>query len=761
MDVRSDPAPVREYPLAREYRRVLIAASCVALLPEDLLDRLRGRTAQAVPAPGVAAAAVPAPGMEAFAGALAAARGRRNARQRADALVAVAAGLAGAGHRIATDVAAEAYAAAVSIRDVTDRVRAVGSVVPYLPARLLPDVLGRARRVISPYRRIPLLLALGARMDGAVPEALSAARAAASASARIGLGALVVPHLTGPERREEVARILAAFEADLGDRSEDFERAQALVALAPYFGDLVERAWTFARDLIREGARRDAMVALLPHLPPTAIPTVLTDLRGFTDVSVRGQVLSALAGELPPELRPAALAAARRFGDEVGRAGALAALARHLPAATREATVRAALPPIDLATGRPELAWVHGGLVELLPAAVVPAFVAAARALSDPDTRAWTLARLVPSVPAEHRGPLAVEALAAGTDGEEPDGLVGLLAPFLPADRFDEALELARYSGDEAVLVGALRGAGVHVPDQWLARVLTGVVDDVKRGQTSARVLADLAPHLPVGLLPAALDLARGIERPDARAAAVAAVAAHLPTRLEAADLAAELDRLDQIADPAAASRARYALVTYLDGPARAHAVEALLADARAERDPLRRTEMMTLILPVLDAAQRPTVAAQAWATARSMPACPYRLRTLTALAAHQPTARLAELLDLLTELPDPTGNAISLTELAPLLPAGMLPRAIALAARTGPVAVRPLGALLTRAHALWRDDRTVPLAEVTRSVLRGRTRAQCLALGTALAPVLADIDGSAAVTAAVDAIALIGRRWP
>jgi hypothetical protein len=554
-----------------------------------------------------------------------------------------------------------------------------------------------------------------------------------------------------------VTRILAAFEADRGDRSEDFARAQALVTLAPYFGDLVERAWAFARDLIREGARRDAMIALLPHLPPTAIPTVLTDLRGFTNVSVRAQVLSALADDLPPELRPAALAAARRFGDEVERAGALAALARHLPAATREATVRAALPPIDLATGRPELAWVHGGLVQLLPAAVVPAFVAAARALSDPDTRAWTLARLIPSVPAEHRGPLAAEALAAGADSEEPDGLIRLLAPFLPADRFDEALDLARYCGDEAVFVSALRDAGVRVPHQWLARVLIGVLDDIKRGCTSTRALEGLAPHLPVGLLPVALDLARGIERPETRAAAVAALAA----RLAAADLAAELDRLDQIADPTAASRARHALVTHLDGPARAHAIEALLADARAERDPLRRTEMMTLILPVLDAAQRPTVAAQAWATAQSMPACPHRLRTLTALAPHQPTARLAELFDLLTELSDPTGNAISLHELAPLLPAGMLPRAIALTAETGPAAARPLGALLTRAHALWRGDHTVPLAEWTRLVLRGRTRAQCLALGAALAPVLADIDGSAAVTAAADAIALIGRRWP
>jgi hypothetical protein len=188
MDVWSEPAPVREYPLAREYRRVLIAASCVELLPEDLLDRLRGRKAQAVPAPGVAAAAVPAPGLDAFAGALAAARGRRHARQRADALVAVVAGLAGAGHRIAADVAAEAYAAAVTIRDVTDRVRAVGSVVPYLPDHLLPDVLGRARRVISPYQRIPLLLALGARMDGAVAEAWGGPAARRGPTPRSGSG---------------------------------------------------------------------------------------------------------------------------------------------------------------------------------------------------------------------------------------------------------------------------------------------------------------------------------------------------------------------------------------------------------------------------------------------------------------------------------------------------------------------------------------------------------------------------------------------
>jgi hypothetical protein len=89
-----------------------------------------------------------------------------------------------------------------------------------------------------------------------------------------------------------------------------------------------------------------------------------------------------------------------------------------------------------------------------------------------------------------------------------------------------------------------------------------------------------------------------------------------------------------------------------------------------------------------------------------------------------------------------------------------MLPRAIALAAETGPVAARPLGALLIRAHALWRDDRTVPVIELARLVLRGRTRSQCLALGAALAPVLADAEGTA-VTAAVDAIALIGRRWP
>lgn len=761
MDVRPDSAPGRIYPLAREYRRALIAASYAARVPEDLWARLHDQPVPVLAAHVhvVAPAAVRAVDAESPAEALATARRQRYARQRAVALAGAAARLADAGDRAATDVAVEAYVAAAGIRDVTDRVRVVGSVVPYLPARLLPGVLVDARRVLSPHRRIPLLLALGARLDGAVAEALSLARTAATAPERITLGVLVVPHLAGSDRREEVAGVLAAFEDDVGDRVEDFGRAQALVALAPYLGDLVEQAWMFARHLIREGARRDAMVALLPHLPPTSIPTVLADLRRFADVSVRAQVLSALVAYLPPDLRPDAIAAARWFGDEAARAGALAALAHRLPATTRADTVRAALPPIDPATGSPELGWVHGGLAELLPAAAVPAFVAAARALSDPDSRAWTLARLAPALPADTRGPIAVEALAAGGGLEEPGDLVGFLAPFLPTDRFGEALDLARYGGD-GVFVEALRGVVAHLPHRWLAQVLTDV-SDFENGWTRARALEILTPHVPVRLVPTALGLARGIAEPDWRAAAVAAVAARLPTTRRAAEVTAEVAGLGRVADPVAARAVRIALVAHLDGVARADVVEALLADARAERDPRRRTELMTAILPVLAAAQRPVIAAEAWTAARSMPDSGHRLRKLTALAPHQPPARLPELLDLLAGLPDPVERAIDLTELAPLLPAELLPRAVALAAETGAYTAATLGALLTRGHTLWREDRTVPLVELARLAIRGRTRAQCLALGAALAPILADVDGAAAVAAAVDAIALIGRRWP
>ncbi|WP_203898750.1 hypothetical protein [Virgisporangium aliadipatigenens] len=719
MSVRGD--------LAGEYRRALIAAS---LAPPEKPATAKPATEKAVSAKAVSA--------KASREAPPAARGRRGVRQRAEALAAAAVRLAGEGRASdATHAAAQAYAVAVNVRDVTDRCGILGSVVPYLPARLLPDALARARRVDSPHRRIPLLLALGGRMDGPVAEARSLARAAVTASERILLGSLVVPHLAEPERRAEVAGVLDAFEADLGDRSEDFGRSQALVALAPFLGEQVERAWNFARHLIREGARRDAMVALLPHLPHAALPAVLIDARAFADAAVRARVLSALAALLPAEQRPSVDAAARRFNDEAARAGALAVLARHLPAATRAPLVHAALPPFDPSTGRPELAWVRAGAAELLPAEAIPAFVADARALTDPDVRARTLAGLVPVVPAAQRATLAGEALAAAADSVEPDGLAVLLAPYLPAERFDQALDVARYCHEEAALVGALR----DVPEPWPAAILHGVVEDVARGERSTRTLAELAAHLPADLLRTALAPIRGIERPDARAAALAAVAAHLPAAVAKAEIAAEVERLDRLTDPVTALAARFALLAQLNDTA----VTALLADARAEPDPLRRTELLTALLPV-----RPTVAAEAWEAARAMPPTPYRLHKLAAVAPYLPPPYRTELLDRIEEAP------AVLTALAPLLTERELPRAIALATRT-----ETLAALLTRAHRLWREDPTVPLRELAGAVLRGRSRAQCLALGVALAPVLADLDGTGAVADAVEAIALIGARWP
>ncbi len=362
----------------------------------------------------------------------------------------------------------------------SERAKALGKLLPFLPPELLPETLAAAREIKEADARAFALIALAERLPEVWPEALAAAR----------------------------------------EIKDEWRRADVLIALmARLPSELLLEVLAAAREIENEWRRADVLIALMARLPSELLLEVLAAAREIKDEWRRADALIALAERLPPELLPEALAAARKIGDAEDRARALTALAERFPEVLPEAL--AAAREIKDAYARADALT---ALAERFPE-VLPEALAAARLIGDAYDRARALTAL-----AERFPEVLPEALAAAREIEEEwrraDALTALAERLLP-EVWPEALAATREIKDEWRRADVLIALMERLPPELLLEVLAAA-REIENEWRRADVLIALMARLPSELLPEALSAAREIKDEWRRARALTALAPRL-----------------------------------------------------------------------------------------------------------------------------------------------------------------------------------------------------------------------------------------
>jgi hypothetical protein len=400
------------------------------------------------------------------------------------------------------------------------------------------------------------------------------------------------------------------------------------------------QALAYSRQLADPDRRASSLATLQPIVPPDQQRSVLAEAlaaaRQITDESDRIQALAALVLRLPADLLTEALDIVRQISSEPFRAQLLAGLAARLPTGQLQVWTEA-LTAAKSTTNEPFRAEVLSRIVPELPDALLTEALAAARQIVHHAARAQVLAALAPRMP----DGLLTEALAAGrqdTVAGNRARILAMLAPQLPADQAHQV---------------------------WTE--VLAAVRHVTHGRDLARILATLAPQLPADLLAEALTAAQHITDEEDRLLALTGLAPRLPGEI-----------LVIVQQPANEYFRAGLLVALASGLPDDLLTEALTA-AREVADPFCRAQVLVGLAPRLPAGQQ-QVWAETLATARAITKTSNRGAVLRLIASRQPAGQreqaAAEALATAWQL---TGinREMLLEELAPWLPANLLPEAL------------------------------------------------------------------------------------
>lgn len=299
-----------------------------------------------------------------------------------------------------------ALSAACDLTGELFRAAALRGLVPHLPAPLLEEARRAARSIRRPESRAPVMIQLARRQPAARGDALQAARGLANVVERVRALVELLPSLADPEQRGvlrdleraiprwtyplEGVAMRAAFvkvaaptrrkslveEAmALAERSDAlYERAEALGYLVPLLpASLHDEAHAIAVGLENglqraralsavshavpeaaidalealqrvgnEGDRVAILCDLIPRIPQTVLPDVITCVQSIEDARSRCCALREL-DTIPPGLADQAIAAAIELNDDAARIEALVIVADRMQEPHRGRALREAL----------------------------------------------------------------------------------------------------------------------------------------------------------------------------------------------------------------------------------------------------------------------------------------------------------------------------------------------------------------------------------------------------------------------------------
>lgn len=541
---------------------------------------------------------------------------------------------------------------------------------PFLPAGVMESALSMVSAMADGSARGTALSAMAPFLDRRLAgEALSAARTIQDERACARALASLAPLLDSGQQRLALLRV--------GSLADEKARAIALVALAPVLAPgLLPGALAEARRITDERALAMALAGVAPAFDEAGRAGILAVAADVADPAMR---LDALLGVLPclsATQRVGAIEAAWRaiqaLGNEQARVAAMTRLAPHL-----------ALPGDEEGDG---VTARHGQVLDEALASLA--------AIRDPERRCQALLALMPHLPASRRD----EALAAlPLDGQLPAAAVLALIPHLPASL-------------QAAAAGQALAAAGRLPGPARLRVIDGLVpylDGAQLGEAlaAARSIADeeeqvqalvaLAPALDT---PGRREVLRAVGRlPEAwkRAAILAALVPHLPgaLRSEAVALVREPDRaaaLVALVAPAPPRQAGSGEGKQAPGAAGLPGVVPhVLRSARRAGDCWAGALALTTLVRLAGDDERPAILREAVEAARGLDDACCRAQTLARLAPHlagearqEVAARVLQAVQACAAGPGARLLGQALAAVAPFLPAGQVPAALAEARR-------------------------------------------------------------------------------
>ncbi|MEO1095568.1 MAG: P-loop NTPase fold protein [Cyanobacteria bacterium J06638_28] len=314
------------------------------------------------------------------------------------------------------------------------------------------------------------------------------------------LGA-IAPHVPEPERDRVLESALTASEAIINDEW----KVLALLEIAPYFSEsnqkvVLERAFTVTEEIRYDHTKAKTLSAIAAHLPAPERTKVLDQAltiaerisaaEAITNDSSKGFALRAIASrmhESDQELLERALAATETITGDT-KASALNAIAPHLPEPRRTRVLEQALTlaeaMADTCSRLPALCQIASSLHES-DQTLLERALAAAESITDTDLKAKVLHAIAPKLP----------------DAE-------ILVLQFPRDQFSRVLGLVRVQANDALKVRLLSAAAPHLSVGLLPAALQIIAQGViKHEALRVEALSNLVPYLPAEQLTIALDL--------------------------------------------------------------------------------------------------------------------------------------------------------------------------------------------------------------------------------------------------------------
>jgi hypothetical protein len=468
----------------------------------------------------------------------------------------------------------------------------------------LPAAFEAAWKIDGAWARAELLTGLVPYLsESQRQEALAAAFKAAceisNNESRASRLIALLPYLLDERREEAVA---AAFEAACAVRDKEWGY-QKLTGLAPYLPPaLLGPALEAAREIKDEKNRAGALVGLLPYLPDRQHEAVVAEafetVRVIGDAKARATALTSLASYLPPAMLASALEIACAIEDAEVCAAALIGLGPHLPSALLGSALQAARAIKQLGYRTSALT----ALAPYLPPAMLADVLDEAHAIRDEAGRSRALTNLAWQLP----GPQCEAALAAAFEAARKE-LFALL-PHQTNTHGEEDLAVAlqqasQIRSDERLLAKVLNDLAPHLPSALLPAAFEAACM-IKNEQWRSKALTDLAPYLSepqcAAALTTALKAARAIKNAEVRASSLTALAPLLPEAQRTSILANALTAAQAIGDEQPRSSALTALVPQLPGPQRASVLANALTAAQAIGDEQSRAEALVALAPYL-----------------------------------------------------------------------------------------------------------------------------------------------------------------
>jgi hypothetical protein len=515
------------------------------------------------------------------------------------------------------------------------------------PAR----ALSYARQVGDPTSRAIALAELLPHLpenerQQAAREATSVARQVPGAYSRAWACSVLADNLQGPTAYGIASEALAATaEVDVA-----YGEARAIL-LAKISGQLpnalLHQAARLGLAIAEETARAQALEALVPVLPETILPEVLSAVPDIADGYSRARVVVALASRKTAALSDRLADAARAVPGGGERSWALGKVARATPALAADlagealAAARATADPEERAAALSLLTDLPGSGPpdELLEEALV-----AARSADSADARCRALAVVSRHLPSPHRrsvlSELLKDALACPSGPGQTDRLA-VLAPHLTKAMLDKALPGVLAVQPEEDRARLLVAYAPSLPDHLRAdslRAATEIRDEFSRGD----VIQALAPVLTGPLLSEALSAAGRISDAYIRSRCVGALADRLPDQL----LGQALSLVGSTSSQSGAARFLLGIANRAEEPRRTELLREALAMARSATDAFTRTQALCDISASLNGDEREQVLAEAVRAAKDSTDEWDRVQSLDYLIRRTTAARRKQLID-------------------------------------------------------------------------------------------------------------------